>query len=427
MKSIRRNLLIVISIVLIIGIGIGIRLSREEPAKKGGEIVATETPGDNQGETLTDEEILSGYFPTDYIGYRYSVLPGMTTWPYGNHQEMIDACQIPETVIAQMSTEELLQSVIVYPLFGDIYAYDNLADGFEAVKEYFYGLQELCARSGRVECLFDYVSAHRDWYQENSTVTGNEYFDHLRVAFRRNIGFLAGSEDFRINEQGEETSVVDFLNEALTNSTGMRTEENRDATPTTYLWIEGMVEDTYQTVYTPRGAPMSAVTYKACECWRYSDGNVYYRIMNDLSAEGKADCANSMYALYSLYPDSGRNATVKYNCHSYAWYSTSSNNTNWIESFNTTNYILTTLQSVNVGEIVVYCDSYGGNVNSGTLRTHSALVISKIYHPVHQNVVEDLSMKSKWGRCGVYSHNFANCPYYKYRSTNYISDRLYYN
>lgn len=228
MKSIRRNLLIVISIVLITCIGIGIRLSREERTKKDGEIVATEQPGDNQGESLTDEEILNGYFPVDYIGYRYSVLPGMTTWPYGNHQEMTDACQIPDEVIAQMTTEELLQSVIVYPLFGDVYAYDNLGDGFEAVKEYFNGLQELCVRSGRIECLFDYVCAHRDWYQENSTVTGNEYFDHLRVAFRRNIGFLAGSEAFRVNEQGEETSVADFLNEALTNSTGMRTDENRD-------------------------------------------------------------------------------------------------------------------------------------------------------------------------------------------------------
>ena len=47
-------------------------------------------------EKLTDSEIEAAYYPSNYTGFRYSSLPGLSTLPYGNHQNMLDVFQILE-------------------------------------------------------------------------------------------------------------------------------------------------------------------------------------------------------------------------------------------------------------------------------------------------------------------------------------------
>ncbi|RCX18579.1 hypothetical protein DFP94_106113 [Fontibacillus phaseoli] len=86
-----------------------------------------------------------------------------------------------------------------------------------------------------------------------------------------------------------------------------------------------------------------------------------------------------------------------YNCHSYAWYSQSSSNAHWMNS----------------------ASSYrtDGSYTSGIAR-----VGSKIDYGAgdHSGIVtfigqggtgQDIDVKSKWGIYGVFSHNFADCPY----------------
>ena len=46
------------------------------------------------------------YYSTDYTGYRYPVRPGTAEWAsLENHQDKVDACQIPEDILSSMSTE----------------------------------------------------------------------------------------------------------------------------------------------------------------------------------------------------------------------------------------------------------------------------------------------------------------------------------
>src|SRR5699024_8850500 len=81
-------------------------------------------------------------------GYEYPVRPGTAEWTsLENHQEMVDACQIPEDILESMSTEELVQTVVAYPLNADMFAYDSTDIGFEIVSEHFNGLKELQERS----------------------------------------------------------------------------------------------------------------------------------------------------------------------------------------------------------------------------------------------------------------------------------------
>ena len=70
---------------------------------------------DNGGKS--EQIIIDQYFPDDYKGYRYPIIPGTESWnALRNHQQMVDACQIPEDVISKMTTSELNETIIAYPL-----------------------------------------------------------------------------------------------------------------------------------------------------------------------------------------------------------------------------------------------------------------------------------------------------------------------
>lgn len=45
-----------------------------------------------------------------------------------------------------MSTDELVQTVAAYPLWSEMYLYDSKKEGYQAIKNKFNGLAELCLR-----------------------------------------------------------------------------------------------------------------------------------------------------------------------------------------------------------------------------------------------------------------------------------------
>ena len=57
-----------------------------------------------------------------------------------------------------MTTEALVETVVKYPLFIDVYAYDSIIQGFQALGNYFKGVEVLLSRSDALDCLEDYAS-----------------------------------------------------------------------------------------------------------------------------------------------------------------------------------------------------------------------------------------------------------------------------
>lgn len=104
----------------------------------------------------------------------------------------------------------------------------------------------------------------------------------------------------------------------------------------------------------------------------------------------------------AAYPNATRlrDSTTNYNCHSYAWYSQSTSNIYWIpapESFlNDGTYLQTTYA---VGDIIVYYNSNG-------IPSHSGIITGK-----SSNTLAGLTVTSKWGSAGLYSHPGNHCPY----------------
>ena len=90
--------------------------------------------------------------------YQYPVVPGMEEWKKINSlQEKAEACQIPEDILGSMTTEALVETVVNYPLFINVFAYDNKKMGLEHVKGYFNGLQELYERDDAIEKMEIYI------------------------------------------------------------------------------------------------------------------------------------------------------------------------------------------------------------------------------------------------------------------------------
>lgn len=122
-----------------------------------------------------------------------------------------------------------------------------------------------------------------------------------------------------------------------------------------------------------------------------------YTAMSDYSETEKSTIAQNTATAYGITKLG--NATSKYNCHSYAWYNTSTSNTYVIEKVGAYIYVCddhsTYLTNASVGAIAVYLDSYD-------VPLHSAIVTS-----VNGT---NVTCKSKWGANGLFEHSLANVP-----------------
>lgn len=92
--------------------------------------------------------------------YDFPIKPGMDQWyAFTSHDEMLNVCQIPNTILKNMSTAGLVETVSKYPLLIDMWAYNDVQTGFEAVTSQFNGIAELLSRDdAATEILAKYRS-----------------------------------------------------------------------------------------------------------------------------------------------------------------------------------------------------------------------------------------------------------------------------
>jgi len=77
----------------------------------------------------------------------YPVKPGTEEWKiFKSNKEMIDACQIPEKILFSLSTNDLTELCLHYPLLYDTFAFNDLNEGFNKLFNDFNGIRELYKR-----------------------------------------------------------------------------------------------------------------------------------------------------------------------------------------------------------------------------------------------------------------------------------------
>ena len=274
----------------------------------------------------------------------YHVLPGTEEWNEMEPQERYAACAVSEAEVEGMTTDALVETVLNYPYLINIYAYDSLALGIEEVSAYFPGLQELLSRNDAAEAL-------------------NRYLDN-RVS-------MLDSDEIDLHAYDAQV-LLEMALPAAQSQTALNSNN-------------------YGTVTTPNG---SAVTVIVDMSWAEVSSylGIFPPINFDVALE-QSELLEMTYPSATLYRDPAPN----YNCHSYAWYSTSSSNQYWME--NPSLYISD--GSYEGRTAVVGCKvTYQ---NSNYLYTHSGIVVGTPGGPV--------TVRSKWGALGVFTHDVNDCPY----------------
>ena len=166
----------------------------------------------------------------EYTGgcYQYPVTPADPEWKnFNNHVQMINACQVPEEILAQMSTLDVIDSTVHNPLIGDIFAHAPTSEGIKFVREYLNVLNEMLEREDLKENLDIYASDMAKYipeYEERSIeclvfeALYNYCFD-LNGEERRQFGMVYSPEaeekinDFyqaKLNDFAEEDMIAAF-------------------------------------------------------------------------------------------------------------------------------------------------------------------------------------------------------------------------
>lgn len=365
---------------------------------------------------ISDEE----YYPEGYIGYRYPVRPGTPAWSQlSDHQEMVDACMIPEKILAEMTTEELAQTVLAYPLLVDLFAYSDSNIGVATISAHFNGLNELAARENSAAVLVDlYIKQDADI----SGVCYGEYADTMNDSkgrdsedvYSRSVlrlyasNAILGADIYRSQMTEfdfDKLSSARFMVEQRMGEELMQSALFSSTTAVPVQLVEyGMVITNVVTI-SIIGGPVTLYETAWCERWLYSDGVVYDELDEDMPAKLVTAINNEFYSIYEMNPIAS--PTVKYNCHSYAWYMQSTSNTYWMNDPST--YLMTrgekAEEDVLVSNKVVYYDTTDGSLQNPS---HSGIVIG-----ITESFDErSFTIRSKWGMAGLYVHDLRNCPYY---------------
>lgn len=79
--------------------------------------------------------------------YRYPVKRGSPAWDsLKTYAEKRAAAQIPPDVVRKLTTSALLESVLDYPLIGDVFVFNSLQTGIDKLSVNFAAFKELLAR-----------------------------------------------------------------------------------------------------------------------------------------------------------------------------------------------------------------------------------------------------------------------------------------
>jgi hypothetical protein len=272
--------------------------------------------------------------------FEYAISTSDIEWKsLSTKYEMVEALRIPESTLNLMSTQELVDAVIKYPLLVNLHLYDNFEIALQEFEKECDAFLELLTRVDAKDRLLEYRATLEI-----------ESFE------LESVKILLSSDNFirTINYKAQNTSPLLLLTYPI-----------------------------YGTIYTPNGTAVAVV-----ELEEYSQSYLDY--LDNL--------------VITTYPQATfvSSSTRKYNCHSYAWYSSSTSNTWWMD------------------------DPSAYMTDGSYTRVYSALSASKVHFPIgnhsmriydaYSNSLRYATVISKWGAGPVMIHN----PFYSpYTTTGY--------
>ncbi len=305
--------------------------------------------------------------------YRFSIVPGTAAWAtLKTHKEMEAATQIPQPEAAAMTTDELVDLALRYPLMSDALAFNSVQHGFEVVTSRFNGLSELLSRPDAGAALL------RRYRVAPVAVTGDQ------------TGLQAGQRAFRlwqlemllaqpqvlakmppaqleaVMRAGETTFAAKQANSIVYAEAGLEPTATllgrALATREGWHWSgSGLLSDAIalvpgspqavlaavrrhfadpanahpiqsdQQAVQAAGLGISPMDYSGTVTTPRGTSVAVIVMTTELSAAVIADYNNRVATQYPLATRE-TNSSRKYNCHSYAWHSSSTANDKWMNT-----------------------------------------------------------------------------------------------
>lgn len=309
-----------------------------------------------------------------------------------SHAEKLAALQLDEGLLKSLSTKELVEVCIDYPLAYDCFFYNDINKGFKRVISRFNGFQELAARSdAKLEIINYYHNfVETDYY---NTISGTSKISPFKLSF---IELMVQSEQFGdLSLHSDNVNLIDALSKIeiiLTSNPVLQGQicSQVFARFSDYVIIEKTenpiikIPDWYKPIiiYTKNGWAVDAIKFH-CKSPDPEEEEFYYYIKN---AYPKVEIVD--------------NASCEYNCHAYAWYVSEGGERCWINSGPNGPEDTSNVEKFWKDGYYVECEAKDATkVFYGNGGDHSALVINP-------NLFE-----SKWGAGHVVRHKPGECDY----------------
>lgn len=325
--------------------------------------------------------------------YEYPIVQGTEEWAaLMSFPEKIEACKIPEGKIEAMSTEALIETILNHPLWPIYIAYEK-DDVYDIYRDKIINaLPELESREDADELLLKVYQQDRVGRISayNATDKNASKSEFLEVLLAEPVFYddLSNSELVTLDVVAAEKAEV--------------REKSPEIYPTAsvfYSVLQAKQQATTRAstyVYTPRGTAVSVVRNN----YPYSstDDNYYYSLYRP--------------TFPSIVQKSGYTTNANYNCHSYAWYSTSKTNPYWMDDprpyMNDGSY-----RVVYPANGTVPATGLRVFFNSGTSKRtwHSVIVVGSYGNPSSGQNYNLCKVESKWGEAPVYIHRLLDHPW----------------
>ncbi len=363
--------------------------------------------------------------------YQYPVTPYDKEWgSYGKKEERYVACQIPQKILDELSTEELLELVLDCPLTVNMYLYDGIKDGVKKMAQYLNGMDELL---GREDCL----SVVHQYYAKYN-IPEKQQLDYEELLPGNNPDYYTIVDDEKLMRKAEkDANVMIALNlcEAIieiASDKNIISMEEKQAVAKTILQKE-KEKNKSQCVDGPSvekeqadsilnnclraysGQPVSEIagngqklasTRSGSPYFVLPDGGkVYYTIPNSsrkFTADEISKVLNQYKQFRNIYGDpvitvAGEGGTTAYNCYNYAWLKKYDPQNLWKkctlnndEAFRNYRYFTKSSHPGGIGWI-------------GSNARHAVYTIRKSYDYIDGNnrLYSAPLVKSKWGPKGL--------------------------
>lgn len=305
----------------------------------------------------------------------YAIQPGTKEWDaLGTVQNKKEACRIPDDILKDMTDEELIQAILDYPFLVDIFASFDYSKSVKSVSKDCDALKELLARDTVKDSLVFFLEKRAD--NALKSISGKEEMENEAI-----MAIMAYNEKICTALDDEEAGLI-------TNTSNIIEFKKDEISGSRMAYI-----------YTPKGSQVGYITYTCSH-----DASDYHSAIDQYFV--------NTYGVTLISP-----GTCHYNCHSYAWYSTSTSNSFWIPNpmiymtDGSYSQIMSGMNSISVlalnGDRVFY--GTAAEVES----SHSARLVSNPTGFVLGNRI----VRSKWGWAGVFEHTVSNVP------SDYLDDQ----